>query len=228
MLDQILKDYNFDLCDLKKLNQLREICLEYNKKVNLTSIIDETEFNKKHILDSVSASNFIDFENKKILDFGSGAGFPGLVLAILFKNSNFTLLDSNKKKTDYLKYVVQKLELTNVEIVNSRIEDFPKSEYFDIILARAVAKLSILLELTFNLTKLNGKLVFYKGNNVAQEFPKKWEIIDEKLGLKLLSINDFRLDNNVLRKILIFKKTLIINNNTYPRKFFKIKSTPLF
>ena len=135
MLKELLKDYNISEEKIAKLNELREFCLEYNKHTNLTSITDEHEFNVKHTLDSVSILKYHELDNKKILDVGSGGGFPGLVLAILLDDSNITMLDSNNKKTKYIDEAIAHLGLTNASTINARIEEANLEEKFDITLS---------------------------------------------------------------------------------------------
>jgi len=172
MLETLLKQFNLSKEQINKLNQLRIEVIKYNKMINLTSIINEDEFNIKHILDSLSIVNYFQLENKKILDVGSGGGFPGLVLAIALPKTKITMLDSSNKKINFINQIKQKLNIENCLTISKRVEEIDINEKYDIVVARAVASLNILLEITSFAVKINGKLIFYKGSNLSDEMPK--------------------------------------------------------
>ena len=144
-----------------KFEMYKDLLIEWNNKFNLTTIIKEEDIYLKHFFDSLYITKFHDFNNKKICDFGTGAGFPGMVLAILFKNSNFTLLESNNKKVLFLNEVKNRLKLDNITIINERAEIYGKTnrEIFDIVTCRAVSNLSIILELAISMLKVNGLFI---------------------------------------------------------------------
>ncbi len=226
MLENLLKSYKLSNEQVNSLNKLRELCIDYNKHTNLTSITNEEEFNIKHILDSISILNFYDLNNKSILDVGSGGGFPGLVLAIVLPESKITMLDSNNKKIEYIKYAIKELSLKNAFVIYSRVEEANISEMFDVTLSRAVAPLNILLEIISFSVKINGKVILYKGLNINDELPKSWKSV-KKLGLEFNEINDFNLDEKTIRKIIDFNK-ISKTEKQYPRDYQKIKSNPIY
>lgn len=214
----------------KQKQQIEDYCillLEYNKHTNITAIRDESGVYLKHFYDSLTLVNICDFkDNYSVLDVGSGGGFPGLVLAIVFPNIKVTLLDSNHKKSDFQKYIVSKLNLLNVVIVNDRAEDyFRTGKKYDIVVARAVAKLVILSELCIPFVKVGGFFISMKGN-FSEEYNESLKAI-EFLGGKVLLKSDFKLpisnDERSIIKITKVKETPL----GYPRVYDKIIKRPL-
>ncbi len=227
MLREILKEFNLSEDKIEQLNKLREVCLEYNKHTNLTSIIDERDFNIKHILDSISIINLYELNNKKILDVGSGGGFPGLVLAIVLEDSEIVMLDSNNKKTKYIDHAISELGITNASTINARVEEAGISETFDVVVSRAVAALNILLEITADTVKQEGEAIYYKGSNLSEETTSNWNVVEDNLGLKYSDEKTFILDVDTERKFISFTKTSKTKEG-YPRHYSQIKKKPLF
>ena len=163
-----LKKINIDITD-KQLNQLNtyyEMLIEYNKVMNLTGITEKNEVYLKHFYDSLTIAKVIDLTQEKTLcDIGTGAGFPGLVIKIFFPNLIITLVDSLNKRIEFLKAVIKKLDLQEIEAVHTRIEDYGKinREKYDVVTSRAVAPLNILLEYAIPLVKTNKYFISYKG-----------------------------------------------------------------
>ena len=211
----------------ESLLKFANLLIDYNKHTNLTSITELDEIYLKHFYDSLTLSKTIGLHNiLDVLDVGSGGGFPGIVLGIVFPNLNITLLDSNHKKTDFQKYAIQELGLHNIFLVNERAEDFYKNgNQYDLVVARAVANLSILSELCIPFVKKNGYFIAMKGN-VAEELENAKNAI-EFLGGKIDQIDSFSLpislDNRTLIKILKEKDT----PSGYPRTYEKIKKKPI-
>ncbi len=226
MLKELLKDFNLSDDKIEKLNRLREICLEYNKHTNLTSITDVNEFNIKHILDSISIIDFYELENSTLLDVGSGGGFPGLVLAIVVDGIEVTMIDSNNKKTKYIDHAINELGINNAKSINSRIEEADLEEKFDFVTARAVAALNILVEITASSIKVGGKGIYYKGSNLDEEIPSNWNVISV-LGLELDKENTFKLDEQTDRKLISFNKVKKTGEG-HPRDYAQIKRNPIF
>ena len=226
MLKELLKEFNLTNNQLTKLNKMREICLSFNQHTNLTSIKDEKEFNIKHILDSLSILKFHNLDGKKILDVGSGGGFPGLVLAIVLEKSNIVMLDSNNKKIKYIQFAIEELSLKNATTIYARVEEANIRESFDIVVSRAVAPMNILLEILSFASKIGGKIILLKGNNLDKEMPSDWKKISD-LGISFDVNKSFILENNIERKIISFCKTKETNKN-YPRSFSIIKSNPIY
>lgn len=157
--------------ELEKLEKYKDLLIEWNSKFNLTSIIKEEDIYLKHFYDSLCLVKATNLNNKSICDFGTGAGFPGMVIAIVFSNTKVTLLESNGKKITFLEEVKKELELKNVYIINDRAEDYGKKnrELFDIVTCRAVSSLNIILELSVSMLKINGLFIPMK-SNVEEEF----------------------------------------------------------
>jgi len=214
----------------KKLNQLEkyyELLIEYNKVMNLTGITEKEEVYLKHFYDSLTLSKIIDLTKEDSLcDLGSGAGLPGIVIKIFYPNLNVVLVDSLNKRINFLNIVIKELELENITAIHTRIEEYAKEnkEKFDIVTARAVAPLNILLELGINLVKINKYFIAMKGNIENEpEFRNAIKTLNCSLG----NIIKFKLpieeSNRSLIKI-IKEKT---NSKLFPRKYNEIKKKPL-
>ncbi len=210
-----------------KLEIYATFLLEYNTHTNLTAIKTKEEVYLKHFYDSLTLTKIANFENQNILDIGTGAGFPGLVLAIVFPKLNVTLLDSNNKKITFLKECIQKLNLNNVEVIYSRAEDFTKNkrEYYDYVTSRAVAELRILLEISIPSLKINGYFLGMKGN-VEEELKSSANAL-EKLKSKLIQKEELELPNMGGHRTLLKIKKESVTENIYPRTYDKIKKKPL-
>ena len=213
---------------LDKLDKFYKLLLEWNEKINLTTIVSCEEVYLKHFYDSLTLIKAINLnDNLTLCDVGSGAGFPGIVLKIFFPNLKITLIDSLNKRVIYLNDVIKKLKLEEIEAIHSRMEDYAKEneEKFDIITARAVANIRILSEISVGALKLEGNLVFMKAN--CDEELENIENLLEKLSLDLVDVKKFKLPiENSNRSLVIFKK----NNHTsrkFPRTIDKIKRNPL-
>jgi 16S rRNA (guanine527-N7)-methyltransferase len=216
-----LEKLGITLTDKKKeqLEIYKNFLIEYNKHTNLTRIIDEKDIYLKHFYDSLTIVKYIDLSNKNtLLDIGTGAGFPGMVLKIVYPNLEVTLLDSNNKKITFLKQLSEKLNV-KVNAIQARSEEYikEKREYFDVVTSRAMANLRVLLELSIPYVKVNGKFIAMKAN--ASEELKEASNTHEKLGAKLSSIHEFELiKENSKRTIIVYDK--ISNTDTkYPRKY---------
>lgn len=224
-------DINVTEKELKLLDDYYNYLIEYNSHTNLTSIINKDEVYLKHFYDSIIVAQSYDFKNDlNILDIGTGAGFPGIVLKIFFPQLNLYLLDSNNKKTNFLIKLVDKLNLKNVMIINERAEKYieEKREFFDVVISRAVAKTDILLELGIPFLKVGGNLIVMK----ASEQVVNQELENSKNALKLLKAkimkkNVFILPKeNSQRTIIIIQKKMSTDQK-YPRSYDKILKKPL-
>lgn len=207
---------------LKDLEAYYDILKEENTKYNLTRIISQEDVYLKHFYDSLTITKIVDINNQSICDLGSGAGFPGLVLAICFPNTKMTLIESNGKKCYFLNTVKEKLNLNNVNIINTRVEEYARKnrEIFDIVTARAVAPLKHLLEYGVPLVKIEGSFIAMKAN-IEGEI----ENIDNyyaKLDIKEIKKMVFNLPKeNSLRTLLKYQK-LKVTNQEYPRRYSDI------
>ena len=218
--------YNDDI--LKKLDIYANFLLEYNSHTNLTAIRNIEDIYLKHFLDSILLLVKFDIEkNAKILDIGTGAGFPGVILKIFRSDLDITLLDSNNKKITFLNELIKKLELNNIKAVNDRAENFIKNnrEAFDYVTSRAVSSLNVLSELSIPFVKINGYFIPMKGN-YEPELNDSLNAINV-LGGELIKTIDYLLPvENSNRSIIVIKK----NKSTetcYPRLYDKIKKKPL-
>lgn len=182
---------------------------DYNNKVNLTSIVDDDEIVKKHFLDSLIVEKYLDLNNKKIIDVGSGAGFPGAPIKIMNDSVNMTLMDSIGKKTKFLELLKEHLKIDLI-ILNKRAEDLGRDkkyrEQYDISLARAVKNLRVLSEYCLPLVKLGGYFVAMKGSqDNKQELDEARDII-KTLGGEIKDIIDYKLAFEDERKLILIKK----------------------
>ena len=219
-----LKKMNIELTEqqLTLLEEYYIILKEENEKYNLTRIIKHNEVYLKHFYDSLTINKIIDIYSQNICDLGSGAGFPGLVLAICFPNTKLTLIESNGKKCYFLNLVKEKLKLDNVIIINERIEDHAKvhRETFDIVTARAVATLKHLLEYGIPLVKVDGNFIAMKANVENEE--QNIENYLNKLSIKEDKRIIFNLPvENSLRTIIKYTKTKETDKK-YPRRYNEI------
>lgn len=217
-----------DELKLSKLEMFYNLLIEWNNKINLTTIVEKESVYLKHFYDSLTLFKEVELNsNIKLCDVGSGAGFPGIVLKIFFPNLDIVLVDSLNKRVNYLNEIIKELKLSNIIAVHSRMEDFSKlhEEEFDVITARAVSNLNILSEISVKALKINGKLVFMKAN--CDEELNNLSNIYSKLNLKLLSINKFVLPKENSNRTLISLEKLEKTNNKYPRTIDKIKRNPL-
>lgn len=227
-----LKKINIELTEeqLDKFKKYALFLLEYNKTTNLTAIRDMEGVYLKHFYDSllVFNSDIIDYSNiNSLIDIGTGAGFPGVVIKIMYPNINVTLLDSNNKKTKFLEELVKILELDGVTIVNDRAESYVKNhrQEFDITIARAVSELRIIAELCLPLNKIDGYFIALKGNYV-EEIKSASDAI-KKLNSEIISIKEKKLPvENSYRSIIYVKVNKKIDE-AYPRRYEQIIKKPL-
>ena len=215
----------------EQLVQLDTYCkflLEYNSHTNLTAIKEEEQVYLKHFYDSLTFIKAIDVTKyKNLLDIGTGAGFPGMVLKIVFPELEVTLLDSNNKKINFLQELSNKLDLTKINFYHGRAEDFctKNRESYDIVTARAVTNMTALSELCLPLVKINGYFIALKGSN--QDELKESQNAIKILGGQIEDTINFELpyeggERNIV-KIIKQKNT----PKEYPRRYDKIVKKPL-
>lgn len=211
----------------KQLEEYANFLLEYNSHTNLTAIKTKEEVYVKHFYDSLTLCKIYEFTNQSLIDVGTGAGFPGLVLSITFPDLKVTLLDSNNKKTTFLKECVQRLNLKNVEIITSRAEDFARNhrEEFDVVVSRAVASLRILMELNIPTIKTGGYFLAMKGN--ATEEIEESNTTLQKLSSKIEEQLEFDLPRDAGHRTLLKIKKEESTSLKYPREYSKIKKHAL-
>ena len=208
---------------LEKLNKYYQQLVVENKKYNLTAITTKEDVYLKHFYDSLTLSKIIKLSNQSLCDIGTGAGFPGLVLKIIFPNLKVTLVDATEKKCNFLKLVIKELELKEIEVINERAEIYSKTvrEKYDIVTSRAVAPLKHLLEYSIPLVKVNGYYIAMK-SDITKEI-ENIEKYETKLNIKKEKEIVFKLPKeNSLRTLLLYKKEKE-TNLIYPRKYNDIK-----
>ena len=224
----ILDEFNLNSSQKEMLLKYASLLVEENNKYNLTALISDEEIVEKHFYDSLILDKFIKLNEGNVLDIGTGAGFPGIPLAIKNPNTNFYLLEASKKKCNFLDLVVKNLNLFNVKIINERCENLDKKyfNYFDFIVTRAVSELRIILELAIPFLKVNGYFLPYKGINYKEEVSKANNT------LKILNSSLFDAKQYLLplskqeRYILMIAKTKNVDPK-YPRNYNLIKSKSL-
>lgn len=207
---------------LSLLEEYYNILKEENEKYNLTRIIEQDDVYLKHFYDSLTITKIINISNQSICDLGSGAGFPGLVLAICFPNAKLTLIESNGKKCNFLNIVKERLLLENVTVINARVEEYAKDnrEIFDIVTARAVAPIKHLLEYGIPLVKVDSYFIAMKSN--VEEETKHIDNYYNKLNINLEEKIEFNLPKeNSLRTLLKYQKK-DTTNIKYPRRYSEI------
>lgn len=198
--------------------------LEVNAHTNLTTITDIDEIKIKHIEDSLSVLDLIK-EKDKVLDIGSGAGFPGIPLAIE-KEIDLTLIDSVNKKVKFMNQVIEKINLQNARAIHSRAEDFAKDnrEKYDVVVSRAVANMTTLSELCLPFVKVGGIFIALKGPKADEELEEAKSAI-KILGGKIIDVKRFDLSGNERANIVV--KKIHPTNRKYPRGKNLPKNKPL-
>ena len=215
----------------EQLDSLETYCsflLEYNSHTNLTAIKEENQVYLKHFYDSLTFVKAIDLkECNNLIDIGTGAGFPGMVLKIIYPNLHVTLLDSNNKKINFLQELSNKLSLDKISFFHGRAEDFcvKNRESFDVVTARAVSNMTTLTELCMPLVKINGYFIPMKGSN-EQEVTDSMDAI-EILGGKIEDNIKFNLPIEESGRQNIKIKKIKNTPKEYPRRYEKIVKSPL-
>ena len=211
---------------LLKLRSFYDLLISWNEKINLTRITLKEDVYLKHFYDSLTLYKVIDLnKDLTICDVGSGAGFPGIVLKIVFPHLKITLIDSLNKRVNYLNTIINELGLENIQAIHCRCEDYARSNYekYDIVTARAVANMQVLTELCIPLVKVDGYFVAMKAN-VSDEIKDLGKEL-KKLSSHIEKIETFKLPIECsIRNLVVIKKDAITNRK-YPRNFNKIKKT---
>lgn len=208
----------FDVEKCEKLYQYMKLILEWNEKINVTAIKDEKEFIVKHFIDCLTVNSLLKDE-KRILDIGTGAGFPGIPLKIYHPEMEFTLVDSVNKKITVLNDLIEKLGMEKIEALHVRAEELARDlkyrENFDVVTTRAVSNLATISEYMLPFVKIGGKAICMKGPNVEQE------LVDSKNAIKLLGgeieeIKKIHINDEMERNLIVIKK-INKTDKKYPR-----------
>ena len=214
--------------NIEKFYKYMQLLLEWNEKINLTTIVEPEQIIVKHFLDSLTIKKYIEDE-KNIIDVGTGAGFPGMPLAIE-KNNNITLLDSLNKRINFLNDVKEKIGLENVVTVHSRAEDAAKDkkyrECFDYAVSRAVAPMNVLLEYLLPFVKVGGKVICMKGPNVKEEMDNS-EKVAKILGGKIEKVEELEIPEIDMKRTVVIVKKIEKTSSKYPRKAGTPSKEPL-
>ncbi len=213
------------------LARYKDMLLEWNEKMNLTAITDEYEIIVKHFVDCLECTKVLKSE-KNIIDVGTGAGFPGMVLAIYYPDKKFTLLDALNKRLVFLQEVVNELELKNVEIVHGRAEEVArKEEYkevYDASVSRAVANLPVLLEYTSPFIQVGGRCIVMKGDSVEDEIKMSANALNTlKLKVEDKYNYSYVVNNEEYNRVILSIKKNANTPSKYPRNYGQIKKKPL-
>ncbi len=220
MLNEFCSKLNikFDIDMYEKILIYTRELINYNKKINLTSINTEEKIIKRHFLDSLSIFNYNIKLNSNMCDIGSGGGFPGIPIKIVRNDIKIDLIESINKKCKFLEHIVNILDIKGINIINNRAEYVSRETYYrekyDYVISRAVSKLNILFEISFALVKINGKFISFKGSNYKEELRKSDDIIIKMGGIlyKIIYIEEFNSNLVIINKI---DQT----SHDYPRKY---------
>ena len=234
MVTEILKPYLEEhgaLLSEKQLSQLESyarLLTEWNEKMNLTAITDPVGITVKHFADSLAAAPLLPAGEFTLIDVGTGAGFPGMVLKILEPSIRLTLLDSLDKRVGFLRDVCERLGFDDVECVHARAEDAAhgRRESYDFAVARAVARLELLCELCLPFVRVGGKFIAMKGPDCADEVSGAARAVS-LLGGRLAPLMSYTVpDTDAVRSLVIIEK-LLPTPEKYPRRWAQIKKSPL-
>ena len=223
-LIKYLEGYGLSVSDdqIRQLDTYYEMMIETNKSLNLTAITEFSDVLVKHYIDSVSIVRDMDMSQElSVIDVGTGAGFPGMVLKIIFPSLNITLFDSLQKRLKFLDEVIRTLDLKNINTCHGRAEEAGHlpgmREQYDLCVSRAVANLQVLSELCLPFVKVGGKFVSYKSDKGSEELASSKHAL-EVLGGSLVKEDIFTLeDNEMVRNLIIIEKKKECPK-TYPRK----------
>ncbi|MCK5761932.1 MAG: 16S rRNA (guanine(527)-N(7))-methyltransferase RsmG [Candidatus Izimaplasma sp.] len=222
---QMLESLDITISDEKynKFVVFYELLVEWNEKVNLTSITDFEDVFIKHFYDSLCLVKGVNLDHQSLLDVGSGAGFPSIPLKIIFEDLNITIIDSLNKRIKFLKVLTEALNI-KVKLIHGRVEEHEYRNHYNIVTARAVSNLRVLTELCLPFVEVGGLFIALKGPKFIQEYNESKNAI-KILGGKLFKTIEYDIDNQKRALILINK--ISSTKKQYPRIYGKIKSRPL-
>lgn len=221
-----LPELGVDLSCIEKLEEFSSMLVKKNEVMNLTGITEPREVATLHLLDSLSLLPLADLRGKRIIDVGTGAGFPGVPLKIALPESPVTLLDSLNKRVAFLQESCNALGLTGVDCVHARAEEFGHREEFDFAVSRAVAALPVLCELCLPLVKVGGAFLAMKSSHTEEEIAEAKAAI-ALLGGRISEVIDYTIPTtDIVHRVVRIEK-LAPTPKKYPRRFAQIKKQPL-
>jgi 16S rRNA (guanine527-N7)-methyltransferase len=232
LLTRSMHEFGIDLTEqqLEQFNRYYSSLMKWNEITNVTSITESNEVIIKHFVDSVSSCRAIDYTDKVVIDIGTGAGFPGLPLKIIYPSMDISFVDSSTKKSDILKKICTDIGIQGTRILIDNIENIGRAkeyrERFDICLARAVASLPVLIEYSLPLLKVGGFLVAYKGPNSEVEVDNSKSSLD-LVGGRIKENTQFSLPLYDYRRKIVVVEKLWKTDDKYPRKVGIPKKRPL-
>ena len=225
MIDKFIQDFKPNENQIKQLDDYANLIKEYNKVMNLTGIDEYEEVYLKHFYDSMTINGILkNIEFESLGDLGTGAGLPGVVLAIFYPDKKIYLIEPLTKRCKFLEVVKEKLQLNNVIILNKRAEEIDLK--FDVIVSRAVAKLNILLELSIPLINTGGYFIPLKGAAGTEEIKNAKNAL-LKLNAEIKKIDEIILPFEESKRVNILIQKNRETNNKYPRNYGQIKKAPL-
>ncbi|AGK56188.1 16S rRNA (guanine(527)-N(7))-methyltransferase RsmG [Bacillus sp. 1NLA3E] len=216
---------------LEQYEQYYQTLVEWNEKMNLTAITEKESVYLKHFFDSISASFYFDFNQPlNICDVGAGAGFPSIPIKIAFPNIHVTIVDSLNKRIHFLEHLADKLKLDNVRFIHDRAETFGRNpkhrEQYDVVMARAVARMSVLTELCLPLAKVGGTFIAMKAQSASEELEAANKAITV-MGGKLTTVHSFMLPIEESERNLLIVNKMKSTPKQYPRKPGTPNKTPI-
>lgn len=218
--DSLMMGVKLEEFHVKQFEKYQELLLSWNEKINLTAITEEDDIITKHFVDSLYCLKYMN-KKDKVIDIGTGAGFPGIPIKIVSHETNVTLLDSLNKRIVYLNDVINNLGLTNIEAIHGRAEEFGMKpefrEKYDIVTARAVANLFVLSEYCLPFIKVGGKFICMKGSTYKEELEEARAHIEE-LGGKVINIEEITLPNSDINHTIIVIEKMQSTPKKFPRK----------
>lgn len=227
--DRVSMEFNKD--KYNKFMKYMQLLQEWNEKINLTAITEDEDVVKKHFIDCINAFSVEEFKNANtIIDVGTGAGFPGLPIAIMREDANVTLLDALNKRISFLNIVIAELGLKNIRTIHSRAEEGSREdehrETYDIATSRAVANMSMLSEFCMPYVKIGGYFIPLKGPSIDEEMEKGKNAI-KILGGEIQQVKEVKVEDTDLKHNLVVVKKIKSCGKKYPRNMGNIKKNPL-